>query len=208
MIDFPNNSFLSTSDMYKQLILALLLATFTLSCKPPVASNLGEVQRSFSFVNQEGEAVTTKTVEGKVYVTDFFFTSCPSICPVMKSQMIRVYEKFKDREDFLLLSHSIDQNDSVPVLKEYASRLGISSDTWHMVTGERTEIFEMAKEYSIKAGVDKDAPGGYMHSGAFILVDEKQAIKGLYDGTNKESVSQLIEDLESLFAEKDKKASK
>ncbi len=158
--------------------------------------------KSFSFTDQDGQTVDHSTIEGKVYVTDFFFTSCPTICPKMKQQMLRIYEKYQDDPNVVLLSHSIDpKRDSVARLKNYADKLGIQSTTWHLVTGDRDEIYDMAKHYMIAAQEDPLAPGGYAHSGAFLLVDRNKQVRGIYDGTNPDEVSDLMEDLEFLLHE-------
>jgi protein SCO1 len=157
----------------------------------------------FAFVNQDGALVTNKTFHDKIYVADFFFTSCPTICPIMKTQMLRVYEKFKDNDDILLLSHSIDPvYDSVPVLKVFSDRLGVDSRKWHFVTGDKDEIYEIGeKSYMVTAQEDADEPGGYLHSGAFILVDKDRRIRGFYDGTKELEVDRLIRDIPTLLKE-------
>jgi protein SCO1 len=157
----------------------------------------------FAFVNQDGALVTNKTFHDKIYVADFFFTSCPTICPIMKTQMLRVYEKFKDNDDILLLSHSIDPvYDSVPVLKVFSDRLGVDSRKWHFVTGDKDEIYEIGeKSYMVTAQEDVDEPGGYLHSGAFILVDKDRRIRGFYDGTKELEVDRLIRDIPTLLKE-------
>lgn len=157
----------------------------------------------FAFVNQDGALVTNKTFHDKIYVADFFFTSCPTICPIMKTQMLRVYEKFKDNDDILLLSHSIDPvYDSVPVLKVFSDRLGVDSRKWHFVTGDKDEIYEIGeKSYMVTAQEDADEPGGYLHSGAFILVDKERRIRGFYDGTKELEVDRLIRDIPTLLKE-------
>lgn len=158
--------------------------------------------RPFSFVDQSGNEVSHSTIEGKLFVTDFFFTSCPTICPKMKQQMLRVYDAFEGETDLVLLSHSIDPiRDSVGRLKDYADKLGIQSERWHMVTGNRDSIYSMAKHYMIAAQVDELAPGGYAHSGAFLLVDRNKQIRGIYDGTNQQEVDGLIEDIQFLLHE-------
>ncbi len=157
----------------------------------------------FAFVNQDSQQVTQQTVAGKIYVTDFFFTSCPSICPKMKSQMLRVYEKFKDNPDVLLLSHSIDpEHDTVAVLKDYAERLSVESNKWHFLTGEKDSIYDMASNYLVAAQQDGEAEGGFTHGGHFILVDGQRRIRGVYDGTEEASVDQLIRDIPLLLNEK------
>lgn len=155
----------------------------------------------FAFVDQDSSLITHDTFEGKIYVADFFFTTCPSICPIMKSQMLRVYEKFEGNEKVKFLSHSIDpKHDTVAVLKEYANRLGVSNDRWHFVTGDKEAIFDIAQNsYMVSAMEDEAAPGGVMHSGAFLLVDSKRRIRGHYDGTKAEEVDKLMEDIELLL---------
>lgn len=157
----------------------------------------------FSFIDQDSSVVTPSTFEGQVYVTDFFFTSCPTICPVMKTQMLRVYEAFQDNDEVAFLSHTIDpEYDTVALLHEYAERLGVSSDKWHFVTGEKDAIYEMGlKSYMVTALEDDEEPGGFIHSGAFILVDKDKHIRGMYDGTEKEKVDLLIRDIEKLLQE-------
>ncbi|MGV3538449.1 MAG: SCO family protein [Rufibacter sp.] len=160
----------------------------------------------FGFLNQDSQMVTPKTVAGKIYVADFFFTSCPSICPKMKSQMLRVYEKYKDNPRVALLSHSIDPtHDTVAVLREYADRLGVSSKTWHFLTGPKDSILGIAQNhYFTSALEDKSVPGGFEHSGAFLLVDENRHLRGHYDGTNEAEVDKLLKDMDVLLAEKKK----
>ena len=162
----------------------------------------------FSFVDQDSTVITPATFENKVYVTDFFFTSCPTICPVMKKEMLRVYEKFKDNEEVALLSHTIDpEYDTVALLHEYANRLGVSSDKWHFVTGNKDAIYDMGlKSYMVTAMEDEEAPGGFIHSGAFILVDKHRRIRGLYDGTVPEQVDVLLNDIERLLKEENEVA--
>ncbi|MFN3489470.1 MAG: SCO family protein [Emticicia sp.] len=157
----------------------------------------------FSFVNQDSSIITNKTYEGKIYVADFFFTTCPTICPVMKKQMLRVYEKYKENPKVGILSHTIDpRHDSVKVLKEYATRLGINSKMWNFVTGEKSKIYEIGeKSYYVTAGEDSTAAGGIIHSGAFILVDTKRRVRGVYDGTKETDVTKLMKDMEVLLKE-------
>lgn len=157
----------------------------------------------FSFVDQDSAVVTNDTFKDKIYVTDFFFTSCPTICPVMKKEMLRVYDEFKDNDKVLFLSHTIDPAyDTVALLHDYAERLGVSSDKWHFVTGDKEAIYDMAlKNYMVTAMEDNSSPGGFIHSGAFILVDEDRRIRGMYDGTVKEEVDVLINDIHRLLKE-------
>ncbi len=158
----------------------------------------------FSFIDQDSNSVTHHTFDDKIYVADFFFTSCPDICPAMKTQMLRVYEKFHDNPGFALLSHTIDpKRDSVGVLKDYSERLGVEeSGKWFFVTGEKEDIYDIGLNgYMVTADESPDAPGGYIHSGAFILVDKERRIRGVYDGTKEEKVDLLMEDIPKLMAE-------
>jgi protein SCO1/2 len=156
---------------------------------------------SFSFVNQDSAIVTNETFKDKIYVADFFFTTCPTICPVMKQQMLRVYEVYKEDPRVAILSHSIDpEYDTVGLLHDYAERLGVSSTTWHFVTGNKDEIYDIAEtSYMVVANEDENAPGGYIHSGAFLLIDNNGQIRGVYDGTIKEQVDLLIKDMSRLI---------
>ncbi|MEX2594750.1 MAG: SCO family protein [Anditalea sp.] len=161
----------------------------------------------FSFYDQEGNLITNEEVEGKVYVADFFFTSCPTICPIMKKQMLRVYESYNHEPDFKILSHSIDPTyDTVALLKDYSLRLGIEdASTWHFLTGDKERIFEIGQtSYLTTAMEDKNEPGGLLHSGAFVLIDQEGHIRGVYDGTKEEQVDKLIADIPKLIGKNDK----
>ncbi len=156
----------------------------------------------FSFVDQDSNEVTKETFKNKIYAADFFFTSCPSICPIMTKQMKRIYDRFENEDQFMLISHSIDtRHDSVPVLKAYAGRLNIDDAKWRFITGDKTEIFALANDYFNVAYEDEDAPGGYDHSGKIILVDTKGHIRSFCDGTDPESVDQFMKDIDRLLAE-------
>jgi protein SCO1 len=160
----------------------------------------------FAFINQDSQVVTSLTVQDKVYVTDFFFTTCPTICPKMKSQMLRIYEAFEDEPQFMLLSHTIDPvHDTVAVLRDYADRLQVSSNKWHFVTGEKDSIYSIAMKYMVTALEDEEEPGGFVHSGAFVLVDQNRHVRGIYDGTDPAQVDRLIKDIPALLPKKKKK---
>ena len=159
----------------------------------------------FSLVDQDSNEVTNATFRNKIYVADFFFTTCPTICPIMKTQMLRVYEHFMDNDKVMFLSHTIDPDyDSVAVLHEFAERLGVSSTKWHFVTGLKEDIYDIGqRSYMVTAMEDEDEPGGYLHSGAFILVDGDRRVRGMYDGTSEEDVDRLIGDIPKLLEEYD-----
>lgn len=161
----------------------------------------------FQFVNQDSVVVTNETVKGKIYVADFFFTTCRTICPIMKSQMARVNEAIKDMPDVLILSHSIDpEYDTVGLLHDYAERLGAKSNKWFFVTGKpRDYVFDIAQtSYFSTAMEDKTEPDGFVHSGAFLLIDKEGRLRGKYDGTVEEDVNRLIADIARLRKEYEK----
>lgn len=155
----------------------------------------------FSFIDQDSTVVDNKTFDDKVYIADFFFTSCPSICPLTTAQMLRVYEAFENDNRVALLSHSIDpEYDDVSVLKDYADKIEINADKWHLVTGNKSDIYDIAQtSYYVGVREEEKAPGGFEHSGAFILVDPDRRIRGVYDGTDPERIDQLIIDIKLLL---------
>lgn len=158
----------------------------------------------FKFVNQYGDSITSKNLNGKIYVADFFFTSCPSICPVMHRNMLNVYNEFKNTSDFKIISHSIDPKyDSVARLKKYADNLGVSGQTWWFLQGKKEETYKLAASYLTFAKEDASAAGGHVHDGYFILIDKQKRIRGAYDGTVPEQVTKLIADIKTLQAEPD-----
>ena len=160
--------------------------------------------REFSFVNQDSMEITNEVFEGKAYISDHFFISCPTICPKLSKSMLRIHDKFKSDERLLLLSHSIDTKyDTIPRLKKYAENLGVTSDKWHFVTGEKDQILDIAEDYFNVALEDADAPGGYNHSGRLVLVDKNRHLRAFCDGTDTESVTKFLGDIEHLLAEMD-----
>lgn len=154
----------------------------------------------FQFVDQDSATITNVTFQDKIYVADFFFTSCRTICPIMKTQMVRVYEATKEMPDVLLLSHTIDpEYDTVALLHDFAERLGVESKRWHFVTGAKDSIYKIAQtSYFATAMEDKTEPDGFIHSGAFLLIDKKGRIRGKYDGTKEEDVNRLIVEIKKL----------
>ena len=154
----------------------------------------------FKFISQNQDTITGRTLDGKIYVADFFFTTCPTICPVMKKQMLKVYQQIKGQSDVMIVSHSIDpQHDTPIVLKKYADDLVVKGNQWLFVTGKREDIYDIGqKHYLVVAGQDSTAPGGYIHSGAFILVDKQKRVRGAYDGTTQKGTDKLLADIEIL----------
>jgi protein SCO1/2 len=158
---------------------------------------------NFKFVDQDSTEVTNDTFKGKIYVADFFFTSCRTICPIMKTQMLRVYDSIQNDPDVLLLSHTIDpEYDTVGLLHDFANRLGVKSDKWHFVTGNKDDIYKLAQtSYFSTALEDKTEADGFIHSGAFLLIDKEKRIRGKYDGTKEEDVNRLLGDIQRLKKE-------
>ncbi len=157
----------------------------------------------FQFLDQDSALITNETFNDKIYVTDFFFTSCRTICPIMKTQMLRVYDSIQHDDDVLLLSHTIDpEYDTVALLRDFAERLGVKSDKWHFVTGVKDSIYRIAQtSYLATALEDKSEPDGFIHSGAFLLIDKDRRIRGKYDGTKEEEVNRLLSDIRRLRKE-------
>jgi protein SCO1/2 len=157
----------------------------------------------FKFVNQDSLWISQEDFKDKIYIVDFFFTSCPTICPIMKTQMLRLHEHFKGNPAIKILSHTIDPyHDTVGVLKDYATRLEVDTKQWNFVTGEKDKIYEIAaKGYFVSAKEDKNEAGGFIHSGAFVLVDKNRRVRGYYDGTKAEKVDLLMQDIELLLKE-------
>ena len=158
----------------------------------------------FAFASQYGDTITQKNFEGKIYVADFFFTTCPTICPKMTMEMRKLYEKYKDDPQVMFLSHSIDpKRDSVGRLKQYATDLGVfGQKSWYFVTGDRKEIFDIGQNaYFVSTKEDSDEPGGILHSGAFIIIDPQKHIRGIYDGTRDEVVGEVSEAITLLKKE-------
>lgn len=158
---------------------------------------------AFSYLNQDSVVITDKDFDNKIYIADFFFTSCTSICPIMHRNMMEVYKKYKDNPNVKILSHSIDIKYDVPSrLKTYANKLGVESDKWAFVHGSRDSIFDVAaKSYLVAAYEDNADPQGLVHQGWFVLIDTKKQIRGAYDGTKEDQVQQMMLDMERLLEE-------
>jgi protein SCO1/2 len=171
----------------------------------------------FSFINQLGEQVNNDSMKGNIYIADFFFTNCPSICPVMTKNMAYVQNKLKVYPNIKFLSHTVDpDNDSPLRFKEYINEMrvkniNIDESNWDFVTGKKEEIYDVAKSYFVNVSADSLAPGGFLHSEYFVLVDKEGRIRsgidkngnvvGVYDGTNEVQLRDLINDVKVLMAE-------
>jgi protein SCO1/2 len=154
----------------------------------------------FSFTNQNGKTITQKDYEGKVYVADFFFTTCKSICPKMTTNLVDVQKAFLHNPKVKLLSFSVMPDvDNVSVLKEYAKINGVVDSKWNLVTGDKKAIYTMARKsyLAVKQG-KPDEQYDMVHTENFVLVDSKKRVRGFYDGTNKEDIQRLIQDINWL----------
>ena len=181
-------------------------ATFTPQWIEPGSPILDTFHRisPFQLINQDGEEVTEKTFAGKIYVTDFFFTVCPGICPKMTANMSLLQEEFLQDDEVFLLSHSVTPTwDSVSVLKTYANNKGVITNKWHLVTGEQEQIYKLGRrDYFVEEdlGIEKDIDE-FLHTENFVLVDKYRYIRGIYNGLNKSSIQQLIIDIKTLKKE-------
>jgi len=161
---------------------------------------------NFSLLNQNNSIVTNETYDGKIYVADFFFTTCPGICPIMKENMITLQDEFIDDDNILLLSHTVmPEIDSVKVLKKYSQEKGVVDSKWNLVTGDKKQIYNLARK-SYLVAEDIASSNGYemIHTENFVLVDSKRRIRGFYDGTDKNVMSNLINDIKILKREESK----
>lgn len=165
----------------------------------------GHKIQSFSFVNQNGENITEKDLENSVYVVEYFFTTCSTICPKMNSQMQWLQNKFKGVKNFKILSFTVQPEiDSVPVLKQYAEEYGAVSGQWHFLTGEKKKLYNLArKSYFLLKPAEAqnlgDANSDFIHTNNFVLVDKNQQIRGYYDGTSAKEVDKLAKDIRKLL---------
>ena len=157
----------------------------------------------FSLINQNGENITHEDYKDKIYIADFFFTRCQSICPIMTNNMAKIQMKFKEDNSIMFLSHSVTPiMDSIPVLREYADMKGVIDSKWNVTTGVKKHIYELARK-SYFAVVDEGDGGvqDFIHTENFVLVDKKRQIRGYYDGTNEEEMTKLVEDIKLLQKE-------
>ncbi len=155
-----------------------------------------------ALTDQDSNSLLLSEQADKLYIADFFFTSCPSICPKVTKQMLRLYERYKEDDRVLLISHTIDQrHDSVSVLHRYAKNLDVNTERWKFVTGEKDSIFYLANEYFVSVVEDPSAPKGFDHSGRIILVDKDRHVRGFAEGTDPESVTKFFKIVDKLLDE-------
>ncbi|WP_300441066.1 SCO family protein [Christiangramia sp.] len=157
----------------------------------------------FKLVNQNGDTITEKFYKDKIYIADFFFTTCLTICPIMTDHMVEIQEKIKNDDEVYLLSHTVfPVSDSVPVLKKYAEEKGVIDEKWNLVTGDKKEIYDLArKSYLATKSTGDGGPYDMIHTENFVLVDKHRQIRGFYDGTDPEAIESLMQDLKILKAE-------
>jgi len=156
----------------------------------------------FSLTNQNGETITQKDYAGKIYVADFFFTTCQTICPIMTDHMFEIQERLKENNDVKLLSHTVmPEVDSVAQLKKYAIEKGVDASKWNLVTGDKKEIYALARKSYLAAKDNPYKANDLIHTENFVLVDAKKRIRGFYDGTDPEAIDRLLEDIEILEKE-------
>ncbi len=156
----------------------------------------------FSLTNQNGKTITQDNYKDKIYIADFFFTTCPTICPIMTKNMAAIQNKILDDPDVFLLSHSVTPEiDSVAQLKKYALEKGVNDAKWNLVTGDKKQIYALARKSYLAVKTDGDGgPFDMIHTENFILVDKERRVRGFYDGTNSEEIDRLMQDLAILKA--------
>ncbi|RZK54591.1 MAG: SCO family protein [Pedobacter sp.] len=158
----------------------------------------------FKLYNQDSAIVTLKDFDNTIYVADFFFTTCPTICPIMHRNLLKVYKKYEQNNEVKFASHTIDvKYDKPSVMKAYAKKLGVKTKNWEFLWGTRDEIYALAeRNYMVYTKEEAQAPGGFAHQGYLILVDKQKRIRGAYDGTVDEDVNKLMADMDILLKEK------
>lgn len=202
---------------FKYLILSLSIIVFATSCQPPKKKLpiMGRKEINgkdttyhtvpdFELVSHRAEAISKLSFQDKIYIVDDFFTSCPTICPVVKKNEMAIAEAFLGDDRVQILSISIDhRRDSVPRLAEYARQIELPSDNWHLTTGDKDHVYDILNGFFLIGLESEEAPGGFDHSGALILVDTKHRIRAVADGTDEDSVESFIHDIRTLLEEID-----
>lgn len=170
---------------------------------------IGHTISCFSLINQDGDTVTESLIKDKIVVADFFFTTCPSICPKMSNQLKRVHDHFATSSNIMILSHTVwPEIDSVPVLKDYAIQYEANSERWQFLTGSKVHLYDLArKSYFVAPSLTNEdfthgSENDFVHTENIVLVDSKKRIRGYYDGTDAEEIDNLILDIETLLLKK------
>ncbi len=203
---------------YSYIGISFIILLFGIWAVPKIVDRYSEKEMAtigkvldFSFTNQNGEAITNKTYEGKVYVAEFFFTTCPSICPIMNRNMVKIQNEFYGNPNLGIASFSIDPAYDTPeVLSDYAENYGITNPNWNLLTGDKEAIFKLSNEgFNLYVGEAAEDVGGFEHSGYFALIDQEGNIRSrydennnpiiYYDGLEAEGIQMLIEDIKLLL---------
>jgi protein SCO1/2 len=203
---------------YSYIGISFIILVFGIWAIPKIVENFSKPDLAeigtvpdFSFINQNGKSISNEDYKGKVYIAEFFFTTCPSICPIMNRNMVRVQNEFYGNPNLGIASFSIDpEYDTPEVLKSYAESYGITNPNWHLLTGDKAKIFELANAgFNLYVGENSEVEGGFEHSGYFALIDREGKIRSridengnpiiYYDGLETEGIQMLIEDIEVLL---------
>lgn len=199
--------------MLRKIIFAFGILLVFQSCKEKVLPYLGNTVyengnpvyhtiRDFAYINQDSQSVTKDSLSKYIFVADFFFTSCPSICPKVMKEMLRIHEAFKGDDRVRLVSFSIDpKRDTADKLKLYAQNIGADTRYWHFLTGDKDETLDLAADFFVAALEDPEAPGGFDHSGKIVLVDKNGHVRSFSEGTDPDDTPGLIEDIKLLLKE-------
>ncbi len=198
------------------LSIIIITATLLASCTAPKTEKLPYLGKKelvdgveqnykipqFSLMTQDSTMIDNKSMSPNIYVADFFFISCPSICPKVKKQMLRIYDRFEDEPRFKLISHTLDpKRDTIQRLKQYAENLEVDHDKWYFARTDQDTVMDLAFSYFVNAFVDNEAPGGFDHSGKIILIDQEGHVRGFCEGTEPDSVTPFMDDIEALLDE-------
>ena len=195
---------MSKKAMFYIVFFIALITIFFLTVRPWIKrKDTISVVQPFSFVNQDGKMVTDKDVEGKVYVAEYFFTTCRGVCPRLNTNMRKVYERFKDEKDFLILSHTCDpERDSVQQLKKYADSLGVNTSKWIFLTGRKDSLYTTASiSYTIDDPANnlKNIDDDFLHTQFWALVNKKGEVKKVYDGLKESEINAMIKEIEKTL---------
>ena len=181
-----------------------LVTIFFLTVRPWIKrKDTISVVQPFAFINQDGKIVTDKDVEGKVYVAEYFFTTCRGVCPRLNTNMKKVYDRFRDEKDFLILSHTSDpERDSAQQLKKYADSMGVNTSKWMFLTGRKDSLYTMARiSYTIDDPANnlRNIDDDFLHTQYWALVNRQGQVKKIYDGLRDSEVRAMIKEIEKTL---------
>ena len=168
----------------------------------PEGDSLAYQIPDFKLISQDSSIVENNDLDDFIYVADFFFMSCPSICPKVKKQMLRIYDRFESDKQLKLVSHTIDPKRDTPArLKQFAANLEVDTDKWIFLTGTKDSMMDMANAYMVSAMEDPEAPGGFDHSGKILLIDKNRNIRAFADGTEPKEVDAFMDNIDKLLSD-------